>query len=951
VDPTEDRFVRADRLLDEALDLPQAERAAFLDRACGGDAELRALVGRLLAGAETEAPSFTPGGALRGPLWDRLQGDLAGEGNPLEGALVDRYRIVRELGRGGMAVVYLAERADGQFEQKVALKLLKRGVDTDEIVGRFDQERQILAMARHPGLARLLDGGVGPGGRPYLVMEYVQGRAIDRYCDDERLPIAERLQLFLQVARAVEDAHRNLIVHRDIKPSNILVTPDGHAKLLDFGIAKLLDPDTASTPVTRTAARLLTPAYASPEQLQGGPVTTESDVYQLGVLLYVLLAGRFPYSLGDGAPPVVARAIAFEEPARPSSAAVSEKSEATPPGQPPRTAEEIARARLTAPARLRRDLAGDLDTIVLTALRKEPERRYGSVAKLIDDIERYLAGRTISARPDTLVYRTGKFARRHAAAVVTAVAALALIVALTVMYTRELARERDRARRAAARATQTAEFLRGLFEVSVPTRSRGEQVTARQLLDQGAARLDKELAGQPALRAEMMTVIGNVYRELALYDEAKALLERAVAFRRRQPGEERLDLAASLHHLAHVLVDRAEYGRARELYQEALAIREAALGPEHPDVARTLGGLARVHDGLGEIKAARGVHERSLKILQTSLGPRHPEVGFALRDLGFTLGKIAASLPAKESLERAVDILQASFGTDHPIVADARVKLGDALSATGDREAARREYERALPIIERVYGADHPVLASVLATLGDIFIVSGSPFREPDTAIAYYQRALKIRLAALGPKHPEVIETYDRLGRAYGRKGEDAIAREYLERAIALYEEILGPDHVSLFAPLTALARLHQEAGRDDLALGLHERLLRLSQKVHGRDGASMTIPLYSMAKIMRKRGDFAACEAHLRRVLAINSTWDGGGRHGLPFVEIELARCLNDQGEYPEAEKRLLQVLSAPDEFTHKPATELLAEVYDKWGKPREAARRRAELAKMGGG
>jgi len=920
MDPTDERWQRADEILDAALDLPLGERSTFLDRSSGGDAELRALVERLLAGAETDASAFTPGGALRGPLWD----DLAGDEDALSGATLGRYRILREVGRGGMAVVYLAERADGQFRQQVAVKVLKRGLDTDEVVRRFDQERQILALARHPGLARLLDGGVEPGGRPYFVMEYVEGRPIDQHCDDERLAVPDRLRLFLQVARAVEAAHRNLVVHRDIKPSNILITADGHAKLLDFGIAKLLDPGAAQ--LTRTVARLMTPAYASPEQVRGEPVTTASDVYQLGLLLYLLLAGRFPYSVGGGAG-AAARAIAADEPTRPSTAATGPAERGVPPGQEPRPAEAVARARATSPKRLRRALSGDLDTIVLTALRKEPERRYGSVAQLIDDVERHLAGRPVSARPDTLVYRTGKLVRRHAAAAVTAAGALALVVALTVGYTLELARQRDRARLAALRSTQVSDFLRGLFEVAAPTRSLGEQITARQLLDRGAARIDGELAGQPEIQADLMTLMGDVYRELALYDEAQALSGRAVALRRRFPGEDGLELAAALHHFARALADRAEHAAARRLYEEALALRERALGPDHADVARTLGGLGRVLAAQGEFPAALRHQERALAVLEASLGPRHSEVGLALKDLGALLAEGLDSPDARPRLERAVEILTASHGPDHPHVAEARVHLGKALSSFGHHDAARLQYESALPVLERSYGSAHPVLANVLHTLGNLLIVPGLERKDPDGAIAYFRRALAIREAALGPLNPEVGDTLDGLGRAFRLKGDRESSRTYLERSLALTEAALGPEHVDLATTLFHLASVYQETGLPQQALRLYERALRIREKVYGPEHESFTLPLYNMARIERGLGNPAACEAHLRRILGLHAGAEN--EHGLAMIYIDLGRCLTDQGRLEEAEKHVSRFTAEGIEpETRRRAREAMAEI-----------------------
>ena len=405
---TDDLWSRADRILDEALDRSNAERPAYLDHACAGDAELRGLVDRLLADAEAADPSLDRG--VGGSLLAEAVDSALGQEATLAGSVVGRYRIVGEIGRGGMAIVYLAERADAEFRQQVALKLLKRGVDTDEVVRRFEQERQILAAASHPDIARLLDGGVTDDGRPFLVMEYVDGKPIDEYCDDRGLTVDERLRLFLRVGHAVADAHRNLVVHRDIKPHNILVTADGNVKLLDFGIAKVLEPGPGGSELTRTRTTFLTPAYATPEQVAGGPITTASDIYQLGLLLYRLLTGRAPYRLSSLDSEDLRRSVCESVPARPSST--------TGPRKPERSEDEpgiedCSRLRGTSPRGLRRRLAGDLDNIVLKALRKEPERRYDSAAQLVADIENHLAGRPVTARADTVWYRVSKLVSRH----------------------------------------------------------------------------------------------------------------------------------------------------------------------------------------------------------------------------------------------------------------------------------------------------------------------------------------------------------------------------------------------------------------------------------------------------------------------------------------------------------------------------------------------------------
>jgi len=462
--------IRADSIFSAALDWQ-----GFVDRECSEDPDLKSLVERLLANVETDGDLFT-GGVMDGPLWQQLAKNWAQEPD-LTGSIVDRYRILREVGRGGMAVVYLAERADSQFDQQVALKLIKRGTDTDEVIRRFRQERQIMALTQHPNIARLFDGGATADGRPYFVMEYVAGRSIDRYCDEERLTIRKRLALFLQVARAIDHAHRNLVVHRDIKPSNILVSLEGEVKLLDFGIAKILDPG-ADPRLTRSQMRFLTPAYASPEQVKCIPATPASDIYQLGLLLYLLITGHSPYRRGvSPSREDLAKIITEEPPTRPSTVvdvsriARSESSSEVP------DAVTVSQSRGTTPGRLRRELDGDLDNIVLMALRKEPERRYASTAHLMDDIERHLQGLPVVARPNTFRYRAGKFVRRHALAVVASLLMVTMVTGLVAFYTVQLAHERDRASQEAERASreaavavQVTDFLVGIFRFRTPVR-------------------------------------------------------------------------------------------------------------------------------------------------------------------------------------------------------------------------------------------------------------------------------------------------------------------------------------------------------------------------------------------------------------------------------------------------------------------------------------------------
>src|SRR5690606_33623906 len=453
---TRERWQLLRVLLDQALDLPPERRDAFLSEACGDDAALRAELEALLE-AEARAGTLleSPVAERAGELVEQLV-QAAPEPDALLGHQVGAYRLLHEIGRGGMGSVYLAERMDGQFEQRVAVKLLRRGLDTDDVLRRFLAERQILASLSHPQIAHLLDGGATPDGRPYLVMEYVEGEPIDVYCDARRLTIVERLARFLGVARAVQYAHRNLGVHRDLQPANILVTAQGGVKLLDFGIAKLLEAggEAESEQHTLAGFRMMTPEYASPEQVRGEAVTTASDVYQLGLLLYELLAGDRPYRLAGRSPSEIERVICQEQAPRPSTTLLPRRGTDSGGDPVPRTTpEQAAAARRTTPQRLHRQLRGDLDAIISTALRKEPQERYASAEALVEDLERWLAGQPVRARGDAWTYRARRFAGRHR----WALSAAAAFVLLLGAYAATVSVQASRVRRALAQARLEAE--------------------------------------------------------------------------------------------------------------------------------------------------------------------------------------------------------------------------------------------------------------------------------------------------------------------------------------------------------------------------------------------------------------------------------------------------------------------------------------------------------------
>ena len=650
-------------------------------------------------------------------LMDELSPHFSPISQVLEHVQPDRigaYKVVGELGRGGMGVVYVADRADGEFRQRVAIKLVPSTDVDDPLHQRFLAERQILAALAHPNIARLLDGGVTDDGRPYLVMEYVDGVPITTYCDNHRLDVPARLRLFTEVCAAVQHAHQNLVVHRDLKPTNILVSADGHAHLLDFGIAKLINPafGAAQSPVTRVDSRMMTPEYASPEQVRGESLTTASDIYSLGVLLYELLCGSSPYRLTSGSPVELATAICEQDPEPPSVR--STRAAGTASGRMPDTAAEL---RGTSADRLARLLDGDLDSIVLMAMRKEPSRRYRAADMLRQDIERYLAGLPVLAHRDSRRYRLQKFLRRHkveAAAAVIVLVALVTGLSAAVYQGRRATRERDRAEQALAESTGVTNFLMEMFQTGAPGEPTPAQLSALDLLARGAARAD-ELASQPIVQARLLDVVGQLSLSLGQYDEAQRRLEQAVAIRRSALGSQSLDLATSLIHLAWVYRDRNEYPPATKLVDEALEIRRAALPATHADIADALferGRLAFATEQESYFRQAIAIPANTPAMVERRVS--------WLQSLATNLRRQGRLEEAVTTAREALAAAEQSFGSEHAATGSAMIHVADHVSdIEQDIAAAEQLYRRGLELVARRFGENSLRLIHGLNSLGE----------------------------------------------------------------------------------------------------------------------------------------------------------------------------------------------------------------------------------------
>jgi serine/threonine-protein kinase len=749
------RLAEIDRIFDEALNLEPNRRNAFLTAVAVRDPALAAEVERLLD-AEAEHDASIDVTEVIARAWSTLLGDQMEDDRdrPIpEGARFGAYRIVGEIARGGMATVYLAERADGAFDQRVALKLLPLAFADAEARRRLHRERKILAQLQHPNICRLLDGGSDEWGRPFLVMEFVDGVPIDRYCDEQMLGIDERVRLLVAVAEAVAFAHRNLIVHRDLKPSNILVTPEGRVKLLDFGIAKLLDPEEADGP---TVGRMMTPAWASPEQLRGEPLSTSSDVYQLGLLLRELLAGRRP------------------------------------------AAAERERARRSRTPR------GDLDVVVSKALEIEPAARYASVQAFAEDLERHLARRPILARPQTFVYRSSRFLRRHRLGAVAAAIAMTAIVAGAAIAAYQAvvaARERTAAERAAHRAARVADFLVEVFEGSAPERALGREITARELLDRGAARIE-QLNADPQLKASLLETMGRAYRSHGVYDRSTELFERALADRRAVASQAPNALAATLHDLGTVMHYQSRFDTARTYFDQALALRRAAGNADLPGIADTLHQRGAMHIAAGDnVVAERDLHE-ALDLLRRHRGPQHPSVAAVLTDLGRLLayqGRVADATPV---LTEAVKIRREALGTRHPAYAESLVALARNLETEGRMAEALVLFREGAEIDRDVYGPNHPTTLNRANALGTRLFERG----EYAEAATLFRRVHDGSRARLGEGHALMGSYAFNIGATCVELGEFEEAERYLRRALAIQEATTGREAWNTLMTVTQLA-------------------------------------------------------------------------------------------------------------------------------------------------
>jgi eukaryotic-like serine/threonine-protein kinase len=890
------RRAEIEEVFEHALDLEPDRRDAWVRDRCADDAVLRSEVEALLTAHES------PPGILERHFTPATTA-LASE--PLRDRRIGPYRVVRELGRGGMGVVYLAERVDGEFRREVAIKLLRNSPDAEELHRRFIAERQILASLSHPHIAQLLDGGTTEGQLPYLVMEYVDGLPITTYCDRHGLDIASRLRLFVDVCRAVSSAHQNLIIHRDIKPGNVLVTAAGQVKLLDFGIAKLLNSAIGgmALPHTRTTFRVMTPDYASPEQVRGEPLGTASDVYALGVVLYELLAGRRPYEIRTGAAQELHELVCEREPERPSTWA---KRAPSPDDTVTSTSAAIASSRGTSPERLQRVLEGDLDAIVMMALRKEPRRRYGSAELLAEDIERHLAGLPVLARHPSRAYYFGKFLRRHRTAVTLgAIAGMSLIVstAIAVKQTATARRERDRATAALTQAQQalheseeTTSFLAGLFDADVPAPGSNAPGTTEELIARGMSQAE-QLGSRPLVQARMLEGMGRIYQNAGRLSDAKQAYERSLALRRANGAGESAEAATTLVHLANTLRVIGRYATADSAAWQALRIFEKVNGPSDPSAADAWQMLSMLAVYRSDLRASEAYARRAAELRVAAYGADDPRTAYAVEMLGGALRRLGRYEEGERYMRQAIALYERDKGPNDLGLIVPLYRLADAVARDrGDYDEAAQLMERGLAIAKATLGEGHPRTAYTLEFLGALESRRGN-FAKAERLS---RLAVQIFDRTLGRRDVAVADAYADLAKVYSRVGRWSDAEEVQRTAITVYEKTLGRAHPAFGGAIGGLCEIHLHAGRLGEAEKECREMLAIRERALGSSTLGLTSPLMLLGDIHVQRGELAPADSLYSAALAI------------------IQKHLGDQ---PRAYDYLYPRIAALRELQHRPA------------------------------
>ncbi len=846
-----ERWQKIGIIFEEALNLKEPERTEFLVDMCGDDSELLEEICSLIE-ADTNVPSV-----LKGQASDAIYIQPKKNYN---GTVIGNYKIINQIAEGGMGSVFLAERADGQFEQKVALKIIKPGMNSNEIIKRFQFERQILARLQHPNIARLLDGGLTDENLPYFTMEYVEGDPIDQYCDKNNLSINERLKLFSEVCNAIQYAHQNLVIHRDLKPNNIIIKKDGTVKLLDFGIAKVFTEDDsfAQSELTRTGLYVMTPEYASPEQIKGEAITTSTDIYSLGLILYQLITGEKAYKIKTQSPLELEKIICYTEPVKPSSIIklLQTKNEIK--------AEKISRAHKTNLDKLIKTLSGDLDNICLMALRKEPERRYSSAEQFQQDIENYLEGRPVSARQNTIYYRTNKFIIRHKIAVISAFAIFLIAASLTTFYFIQLKKERDKAQLEAQKAEEVSNFLKNIFKLSDPYEARGKTITARELLDKGAQKINQELSDQPDVKASMLSLIGSVYQNLGLFDKSDTLLKEALAIRMKL-NKNGMKEAKSLRDLGELYTYKGEYSKADSLLTNALNIYNINSEKEDNSYAWILGDLAWVYKSKGNYNKSELYYKKAIKLLNRNKNNNNEDLLIMMNNFALELHEEGKYDEAEKMFKETLGLQKEIYGDKpHPEISTTTYNLAELLRDRGKYAEAEKMFKTSLAMDTKLSGPENPDVAYSLQGLASVYKIKGNF----DEAQKLFLQVLNMRKKFLGDNHPDVAYAISNLGLLFYSEQKYDSSKKYYEKALILHKKLNGPNHPSVAICLNKLGFINYKKGNCKKAENQIRQSMQIQEKSIGKKNLTYASDLLILSFIKSNYKDYDSVNVLNKEVL-----------------------------------------------------------------------------------